>query len=294
MSVRLRLGPFSISSRGRVGARVGPISVSAGGGRRAKRGSPNRTRNSSQTAFERGVAEGDRWFREQARVERLTNSSLKCQATSSSSVRKWFRRGRGAGGAPESEPPAVSAAEEHGVGPSGRNSWTFGDEALVGTATIPSEVETAGYAEFVKRLRIVIARAQRRGSKPPHILISGAPGAAKATLAEIVACELRAKLVTTSGPALRRPVDLAVLLFDFERDGRGVLFIDEVHRMPAGAEEILRNALMDGVFTVKIGNGSAARSVTLTLAPIVFIVGAPKSDSLSLQLLDHFDFHATA
>lgn len=37
MSVRVRLGPFSISSRGRVGARVGPVSVYGGGYRRKRR-----------------------------------------------------------------------------------------------------------------------------------------------------------------------------------------------------------------------------------------------------------------
>jgi len=47
MSVRLRLGPFSVSSRGRVGARVGPVSVS-GGGHRRKRSSVSNTRTSSQ------------------------------------------------------------------------------------------------------------------------------------------------------------------------------------------------------------------------------------------------------
>jgi len=37
MSVRVRLGPFSVSSRGRVGARVGPVSAYGGGYRRKRR-----------------------------------------------------------------------------------------------------------------------------------------------------------------------------------------------------------------------------------------------------------------
>ena len=52
MSVRLRLGPFRISSRGRVGVRVGPVSVSGGGYRRKRRSASN-TRRSSQADFER-------------------------------------------------------------------------------------------------------------------------------------------------------------------------------------------------------------------------------------------------
>jgi ribosomal protein L32 len=45
MSVRIRLGPFSLSSRGRVGVRVGPFSAHGGGRRRRRRSaSNNRTR----------------------------------------------------------------------------------------------------------------------------------------------------------------------------------------------------------------------------------------------------------
>ena len=49
MSVRIRLGPFSVSSRGRVGVRVGPVSVS-GGGHRRKRSSASNTRRSPQVS----------------------------------------------------------------------------------------------------------------------------------------------------------------------------------------------------------------------------------------------------
>jgi hypothetical protein len=49
MSVRLRLGPFSISSRGRAGVRMGPVSV-YGGGRRRRRRSASNTRRTSQAS----------------------------------------------------------------------------------------------------------------------------------------------------------------------------------------------------------------------------------------------------
>jgi hypothetical protein len=74
MSVRLRLGPFRISSRGRVGVRVGPVSVS-GGGHRRKRSSAGNTRASSQAAFERRTAKDQVWFRKQAAAERRAAKS---------------------------------------------------------------------------------------------------------------------------------------------------------------------------------------------------------------------------
>jgi hypothetical protein len=54
VGVRLRLGPFSISSRGRVGARVGPVSIS-GGGYRRRRKSPGRTRQPVQIGQSRST-----------------------------------------------------------------------------------------------------------------------------------------------------------------------------------------------------------------------------------------------
>ena len=54
MSVWLRLGPFRVSSRGRVGVRVGPVSA-YGGGHRRKRSSASSTGRSSQTGQSRSA-----------------------------------------------------------------------------------------------------------------------------------------------------------------------------------------------------------------------------------------------
>ena len=86
MSVRLRLGPFSVSSRGRVGVRVGPVLVS-GGGHRRKRFTSSNVRSSSQADFERQIEEGDRWFREQAAAKRRASRSALRHAVYSASAK---------------------------------------------------------------------------------------------------------------------------------------------------------------------------------------------------------------
>jgi len=90
MSVRLRLGPFSISSRGRVGVRAGPVSV-YGGGHRRKRRSTSNTRSPVTAEFKRQMAEGDRWFKDQAAAKRWAAIGNGWHAVLSSPARVWRR-----------------------------------------------------------------------------------------------------------------------------------------------------------------------------------------------------------
>ena len=159
----------------------------------------------------------------------------------------------------------------------------------------PGDLESLiGQAELRARLQIVMAGARLRESKPPHILLSGPAGTGKTTLAGIIAKELGAKLVTTTGPALRRASDLAGILFSLEAtDGvPAVLFIDEIHQMPALVEETLYEVLEDGKLSVVTGSSESARSVSLDVPALVCVGATTKPGALSKPLRDRFGFHA--
>src|ERR1019366_651971 len=104
--------------------------------------------------------------------------------------------------------------------------------------------------------------------------------------------ELGAKLVTTSGPVLGRPGDLGGILFSLPKDQTSVVFIDEIHRLPIIVVETLCEALEDGTLSVVVGSGNDARSVSLTLPPIVCVGATTTPDALSQPLRDRFGFHA--
>lgn len=291
MSIRLRLGPFSVTSRGRVGVRVGPVSVSGGGARR-KRNSPSSTRSSSQAAFERQIADGDRWLRKHPQAlraagerikrdratQRAADRLAKRQSRASSKAAAWWQRRGGV----LVVPPTESRGE-------------VVNNAPTETPLRVPEMETSGRTQYLEHLHTVMTQARRSGAKPPHVLLSCPAGTAAAEiLARTVADELGASFVSTSGTSLGRAGDLAVLLCNFGEDGLGVLFIDEAHRMRDDVEAMLISVLEDGVLTVHIGTGHEAKSVGLALAPIVFVISVETPGSLSGRLRNCFGFHASA
>ncbi len=93
-------------------------------------------------------------------------------------------------------------------------------------------------------LSVALNGAKQRGSKLEHIIIYGPPGLGKTTLANIIATEMGSKLHTSIGTSIQKSTDIVDLFEDvFEGD---IIFIDEIHRIPAKLEELLYTAMEDG------------------------------------------------
>lgn len=74
----------------------------------------------------------------------------------------------------------------------------------------------------------------------------------------IVANELEVPIRITSGPAIQHAGDLASILSSLDAE---VLFIDEIHRLPRAAEELLYIAMEDFRVDVMVGKGPGASSI---------------------------------
>jgi Holliday junction DNA helicase RuvB len=131
--------------------------------------------------------------------------------------------------------------------------------------------EYVGQARIKENLRVFVQAAAGRGEPMDHVLLHGGPGLGKTTLAHVIAHELGVRIRATSGPAIERSGDLAALLTNLERGD--VLFIDEIHRLPAVVEETLYPAMEDFHLDLIVGQGPAARSVKYPLQPFT-LVGA--------------------
>jgi Holliday junction DNA helicase RuvB len=143
-----------------------------------------------------------------------------------------------------------------------------------------------GQSPVKQQLEIAITAARQRAEAMDHVLIFGPPGLGKTTLANIIAVELGVNLRQTSGPVLERPADLAAQLTNLQP--RDVLFIDEIHRLSPIVEEVLYPALEDCQLDIMIGEGPAARSIKLKLAPFTLVGATTRAGLLTSPLRDRF------
>ena len=137
-----------------------------------------------------------------------------------------------------------------------------------------------------ENLEVSIAAARQRGEALDHILLWGPPGLGKTTLAYVIANEMGAAIRTTSGPVIEKPGDLAGMLSGLQRGE--VLFIDEIHRMPATIEEILYPAMEDFELDIVIGQGPGARSVKVPVERFTLIGATTRAGLLTAPLRARF------
>lgn len=161
-----------------------------------------------------------------------------------------------------------------------------GDEALDLSLRPKTLKEYIGQEKVKQNLEITIAAAKKRGEPIEHVLLYGAPGLGKTTLAHVIANEIGANIRVTSGPAIEKSGDLAAILTNLEAGD--ILFIDEIHRLPKTVEEILYPAMEDYALDIIMGKGPSARTLRLDLPKFTIIGATTLASLLSAPLRDRF------
>ena len=165
------------------------------------------------------------------------------------------------------------------------------DETSAEGALRPKDLqEFIGQERVRQQIDVLLTAAKHRGTSADHILLSGPPGLGKTTLALILAAEMNTPIRITSGPAITHAGDLASILSSLV-EGE-ILFIDEIHRLPRPAEELLYLAMEDFRVDIVIGKGPGATAIPLELPRFTLVGATTRAGLLPSPLRDRFGFTA--
>ena len=146
--------------------------------------------------------------------------------------------------------------------------------------------EFVGQRDLVERLSIALQAVKQRREPMEHVLLHGPPGLGKTTLAHIIASEMGSRAHITSGPALTKAFSLVGTLTGMQ--AHDVLFIDEIHRLPAAVEEYIYPAMEDCRIDFTVDSGMHGRVITLALKPFTLIGATTRAGLLSGALRSRF------
>jgi Holliday junction DNA helicase RuvB len=139
-----------------------------------------------------------------------------------------------------------------------------------------------GQDKLKTNLMILIGAARLRGEVLEHVLFYGPPGLGKTTLAQIIATEMGTNATITSGPAIKKPVEIAEILLQLKHGD--ILFIDEIHRLRRDLEEVLYPAMEDGYLDIIMDK----RAHRLQLQPFTLVGATTRRGMLTAPMRARF------
>ena len=160
------------------------------------------------------------------------------------------------------------------------------EEQFNRTLRPPTLDEYVGQKRVVEKLLIALQAARQRGEPLEHALFYGPPGLGKTTLAYIIGNFMSSRITATSGPALERTGDLMGILTNLNQGD--IVFIDEIHRLPANIEEFLYPAMEDFKVDFVVDKGMFARTINIPLKKFTLIGATTRAGSLSAPLRNRF------
>jgi Holliday junction DNA helicase RuvB len=181
---------------------------------------------------------------------------------------------------------------EGDLGPSSDQAPPAGEKTPERPSARPrSFAEFVGQRRVVENLLIASRAAEARGEPLGHVLLNGAPGLGKTSLARLLAAERGATIQEVVGAHLEDPHQLISLLARIEKGG--FLVIDEIHALGSACEEALYTALEDGLVEVVVRDRVRARVIRVRLEPFTLVGATTRLGALSEPFRARFKLRET-
>ena len=151
--------------------------------------------------------------------------------------------------------------------------------------------EYVGQEEIKKDVLPRIEAAVHHSRPLPHLLLSGPPEMGKATLACMIAREMKVKINRTYGPVVGEPAGLARLLTELEE--RDFFLIEQIESLKEPALEALMAAIEDFTLELPTDQEPKARSLKLPLKRFTLVGTTSKPWQVDKRLrrwMIRFDF----
>jgi Holliday junction DNA helicase RuvB len=158
-------------------------------------------------------------------------------------------------------------------------------------APIPHFDKYVGQEEIKKDVLPRIEAALHHSRSLPHLLLSGPPEMGKATLAYMIAHEMKVNIKRTSGPVVGEPADLTPRLTELEE--RDFFLIEQIESVKEPALEALMAALEDFTLELPTDQEPKGRSLKLPLKRFTLVGTTSKPWQVDKRLrrwMIRFDF----
>lgn len=146
--------------------------------------------------------------------------------------------------------------------------------------------EFFGQKNITNRLNIYIQSAKKRETILDHILLYGAPGVGKTSLAYVISNEMNTKITVISAPSIQTMVDLVEILSQLEPGE--ILFIDEIHRLDREIEETIYSVMEDFTLNITFKSEEKTKVMNIDLPPFTLIGATTNIGKISNPLRDRF------
>lgn len=150
---------------------------------------------------------------------------------------------------------------------------------------LPTLDHVIGQRGVVDRLKVALEASFADDQPFPHTLFLGPPGLGKTSLSKLVAKELAAEFYEGLGQTLATPALLNGFLLRPQQD-KSVLFIDEIHELPIGAQTAIYRAMEERV--VFLANPYSDTVTKLETVRFTLMAATTDPQSLLPPLRDRF------